>query len=161
MLSLKLEVCSGYFKTFSYTTQRCTSLPQIRVCYARSPLDKQFYFHSQTFRHIQLSSILKKFGNISVLPGCTWKVTSSQLALCGLNFVYSNHKNSPIPVAARSKAWVCSRSLDGIAGSNPAGGMDFFVSCECLCCQVEGSATGRSLIKRSHTEYGVSECDRE
>ena len=26
----------------------------------------------------------------------------------------------PIPVAERSKAWVCSRSLAGIAGSNPA-----------------------------------------
>jgi len=30
----------------------------------------------------------------------------------------------PIPVAARSKAWVCGRSLAGIAGSNPVGGMD-------------------------------------
>ena len=30
---------------------------------------------------------------------------------------------NPIPVAARSKAWVCGRSLAGIAGSNPAGGM--------------------------------------
>ena len=29
-----------------------------------------------------------------------------------------------IPVAARSKAPVCGRSLTGIAGSNPAGGMD-------------------------------------
>ena len=30
----------------------------------------------------------------------------------------------PIPVAARSKAWVCGRSLAGIVGSIPAGGMD-------------------------------------
>ena len=30
----------------------------------------------------------------------------------------------PVPVAAWSKAWVCGRSLDGIAGSNPARGMD-------------------------------------
>jgi hypothetical protein len=29
----------------------------------------------------------------------------------------------PIPVAARSKAWVCGRSLAGIVGSNPAGNM--------------------------------------
>ena len=29
-----------------------------------------------------------------------------------------------IPVAAWSKAWVCSCSLTGNAGSNPAGGMD-------------------------------------
>jgi hypothetical protein len=30
----------------------------------------------------------------------------------------------PIPVAARSKAWVCGRLLAGIVGSNPAYGMD-------------------------------------
>jgi hypothetical protein len=30
----------------------------------------------------------------------------------------------PILVAAWSKAWVCGRSLAGIAGSNTAGGMD-------------------------------------
>jgi len=30
----------------------------------------------------------------------------------------------PIPVAERSKAWVCGRSLAGIVGSNTAGGMD-------------------------------------
>jgi hypothetical protein len=28
-----------------------------------------------------------------------------------------------------------------------------------LCCQVEVSATGRSLVRRSPTECGVSECD--
>jgi hypothetical protein len=26
------------------------------------------------------------------------------------------------------------------------------------CCQVEGSATGRSIVKRSSIECGVSEC---
>jgi hypothetical protein len=30
----------------------------------------------------------------------------------------------PTPVAARSMAWVCGRSLAGILGSNPAGDMD-------------------------------------
>jgi hypothetical protein len=29
----------------------------------------------------------------------------------------------PVPVAARSKAWACGRSLVGIEGLNPAGGM--------------------------------------
>ena len=33
----------------------------------------------------------------------------------------------PIPVAVRSKAWVCGRSLTGIAGSNPDGGMDVYL----------------------------------
>ena len=44
----------------------------------------------------------------------------------------------PIPVAARSKALVCGRSLSGIVGSNPAGPWMFF-SCEC--CQIEVSAS--------------------
>jgi hypothetical protein len=35
----------------------------------------------------------------------------------------------PIPVAARSKAWVCGRSLAGIAGLNPT--EDMTTSCEC------------------------------
>ena len=30
-----------------------------------------------------------------------------------------------------------------------------------LCCLVEVSATGRSLVQRSLTECGVSECNRE
>ena len=30
-----------------------------------------------------------------------------------------------------------------------------------VCCQVEVSATGWSLVQRSLTECGVSECDRE
>jgi hypothetical protein len=36
----------------------------------------------------------------------------------------------PIPVTARSKAWVCRHSLAGIVGSNPTGGMDV---CLLLC----------------------------
>jgi len=30
----------------------------------------------------------------------------------------------PISMAVRSKAWVCGRSLAGITGSNPSGGMN-------------------------------------
>jgi hypothetical protein len=36
----------------------------------------------------------------------------------------------PIPVAARAKAWVCSRSRAGVAGSIPARAW-MFVSCGC------------------------------
>jgi hypothetical protein len=62
----------------------------------------------------------------------------------------------PIPVAARSKAWVYGHSLTGIVGSNPYGGMDV-CPLWVLCCQVEVSATGWSLVQRSPTECGVSE----
>jgi hypothetical protein len=57
-------------------------------------------------------------------------------------------------VAPRSKAWVCGRSLGGIAGANTFGVV--FVPCEFVLCQVEVTATGRSLVQRSPTE-----CDRE
>ena len=36
--------------------------------------------------------------------------------------INGNRLDWPIPVAARSKAWVYSRSLAGIVGSNPVGG---------------------------------------
>jgi len=61
----------------------------------------------------------------------------------------------PIPVPARSKAWVCGRSFFGISDSNPAGGMDF------VSCQVEVTASGLSLAQRSSTECGVFECNCE
>ena len=63
-------------------------------------------------------------------------------------------------MATRSKAWVCARSPAGIAGSNPAGSMDVF-HVGVRCCQVEVSASCRSLAQRSPAKCDVSECDRE
>ena len=40
----------------------------------------------------------------------------------------------PISVAARSKASICGRSLAGIAGLSPSGGIDIFIV---LCCTVK------------------------
>jgi hypothetical protein len=40
------------------------------------------------------------------------------------SFIISLRFQRPIPVAAPFKAWDWDRSLDGIAGSNPAGSMD-------------------------------------
>jgi hypothetical protein len=53
------------------------------------------------------------------------------------------------------------RSLAGIAASNSAGGMSVCLSLVIVvvCCQVEVSATDRSLVQRSPTESGVPECD--
>jgi len=63
-------------------------------------------------------------------------------------------------LAERSEAWICGRSLAGIAGSNPTGIMDVCLLWV-LCCQVEVSATGWSPVQRSSTVCGASECDRE
>ena len=63
-------------------------------------------------------------------------------------------------MAAPLKAYVCGHSFVGIAGLNPAGVVHLsFVSV--VCCQVEVSATVRSLVQSSPRECGVSECDRE
>jgi hypothetical protein len=35
-----------------------------------------------------------------------------------------------------------------------------FVSLQCLCCHVEVSATGRSLVQRSPTDCCVFQCDQ-
>jgi len=70
-----------------------------------------------------------------------------------------NSECMPIPVAEQSKAWVCGRSLAGIVGSNPTGGHGCLLFV--VCCQLEVSVSGWSLVQRSPTECGVSECDRE
>ena len=61
----------------------------------------------------------------------------------------------PVPVASRSKEWICGRSLSGIAVLNPAWGMDVRVLC------VVGQRSlcwTRKIVQRSLTECGVSEC---
>ena len=57
-----------------------------------------------------------------------------------------------IPVAARSKAWVCGRSLAGILGSNPPRGYGFLSLLSVVCCQVEVFASGWSLVQGSPTK---------
>ena len=64
----------------------------------------------------------------------------------------------PILMAARSKAWVCGRSLAGIVGLKPAGCVDVLSLISVVCCQVLVSALGWSLVQRSPTEFDVSEC---
>jgi hypothetical protein len=59
-----------------------------------------------------------------------------------------------IPEAARSKAWVCGRSVAVNAGPNPAGAWVSVLSA--VRCQVEVSGTGRYLVQRSPTECAVS-----
>ena len=52
-------------------------------------------------------------------------------------------------MAARSEAWVCGRSLAGIAVSNPAESMDVCLLRVLCVVKVEVSGAGRSIIQRS------------
>jgi hypothetical protein len=61
-------------------------------------------------------------------------------------------------MATRSKMWVWGLLLAGIAGSK-IGCMDICILLGfCVCCQVEISATGRSLVQRRPTLSDASEC---
>ena len=60
-------------------------------------------------------------------------------------------------MASLANTWVCESSLGGIAGSNPAGGMALSLLIVVRC--HEGFfASVCSLVYRSPTECGVSEC---
>ena len=52
---------------------------------------------------------------------------------------------TPVPVAAWSKAWVCSRSPAEIVGSNPTGAWMFVC---CACCVLSGRGLCDELITR-------------
>ena len=56
-----------------------------------------------------------------------------------------------VPVAARSKAWVCGRSLAEIAGSNPTGGYGCLSVESVVCCAGRGLCDG--LITRPEETY--------
>ena len=77
-----------------------------------------------------------------------------------LGFIFLNQIELPVPVTARSKAWVYGRSPVEIAGSNPTGGMD--VCCEC--CVLSGRGLCDGLITRPEESYRlccVVVCDLE
>jgi hypothetical protein len=90
---------------------------------------------------------------------------SSNIYFCSCYCCHSLHHRHhhwpPIPVAAQSKAWAFGRALLEIVVSNPASGVDVCLLWVFVCCQVEVSVTGRSLVQRSPIECGVSECDLE
>jgi len=70
---------------------------------------------------------------------------------------YSNTYTAlvPTPGAALSKAWVCGRPFAGIAGSTSAGSIDVLSVVSVVCCQVQVSATGRSLVQRRQPSVPV------
>ena len=62
----------------------------------------------------------------------------------------------PVPVAARSKAWVYGRSSTEILGSNPTGGMD--VCFECCVLSGRGLCDWLITLQRTPTDRGASLC---
>ena len=63
-------------------------------------------------------------------------------------------------MSACANAWVCGIPLAGIADSNPARCMDDLSLVSVVYCDVEASASSRSLVQGLPTDCGVSECDQ-
>ena len=60
-----------------------------------------------------------------------------------VQFNSNNGQIRPVPVATRSKAWVCDRSPAEIVGSEShPGGLGCLSVVSAVCCQVDVSATG-------------------
>ena len=81
---------------------------------------------------------------------------------CPTNYVLSTAQlmtqvmcDRPIPLAARSKVWVCDCSLAEIAGSNPTAA---WVSVPCRCCVLPGRGLCDGLITRPEEFYRVCVC---
>jgi len=75
--------------------------------------------------------------------------------------IFGAEGRRPVPVAARSKAWVCGRSPAEILVSNPTGGMDV---CRFECCVLSGRGLCGELITRPEESYRlwcVVVCDLE
>jgi hypothetical protein len=72
------------------------------------------------------------------------------LSASHLRFVIcGNGPELPTPVAEGSKVKVCSLSIAGIAGSNPADAIEVRLLCLLYVMYIVASVTSRSLIQRS------------
>jgi hypothetical protein len=85
------------------------------------------------------------------------KEPNSRVTCCSKTPVKSSTlqmTSNRMPVAARSKAWVCGRSRAEITGSNLASGMN--VTCECRV--FSGRGLCDELINRPEESYRVFLC---
>jgi hypothetical protein len=65
---------------------------------------------------------------------------------------------TPIPVAVRSKAYVCGRLVAGVAVSIPARGLDVCLLCLYVVLSCVGRGLCDELITRPEESYRVSVC---
>jgi hypothetical protein len=109
-------------------------------------------FHRRS--HLRLSVHLNYIKIIIKFPGLVFVSQRTQQFT-----LYLRVLKADISGRARRCGSAATRLL-GLRVRNPPG-VWVYVLCKCLCCQVEVSATGWSLVQRSPTGRGVSECDCE
>jgi hypothetical protein len=109
--------------------------------YVTEILKLVFFLHWRRYRQ-----------SISSITATPLKRKWYQIPQCHIHEIHLRQCAMPIPTAARSKEWVRSRSLAGIAGSNPTGMYWCLSLVNVVFYQVDFSATGWSLVQRSPTE---------
>ena len=99
----------------------------------------KFYWSSQHKLHV--SVLLTILGHLNT----NFKTQNkTYIFVCGLtNCTSHNNLCLPVPVAARSKAWVCDRWVAGTVGSNPTDDMDdCFLWVLCIVRRADHSSRG-------------------
>ena len=92
----------------------------------------------------------------STVEGLSSVVDASQeISLSDLPKLDCGSWSEPIPMAARSNAWVCGPLACWDCGFESRLGHDRLFLVSVVCCQVEVSATGRSLVQWAPTECGA------
>ena len=152
-------MASSSFLFFSYQNDARSNKHQISFLYSQQPYNfsgsKPDGFHPQL-------PIICIYHHFSIRLSFMWVVSRDvfgagfQLNVCESHLSHACYIPLPtdtpldlvtlVPVAVRSKTWVCGRSLAGFVGSKPLEGMDVsFVNV--VCCQVYVTAKGRSVVR--------------
>jgi len=119
---------------------------------------------TQTF-HRCFSPAAAWFSSPASQHGATYTVDLSGESISlrlAVDFFTCTVHNRPVPVAARSKTWVCGRSPDETVGSNPTGGVD--VCLLWVLCVLSGRGLCDELItlpEESYRLWCVVVCDLE
>jgi len=111
---------------------------------------------SSMLQRMEFYTVIETTSNIGTIVSLqqgTYSHDYSSQVLCSfwrrilvIRITKTTSYNVLIPVAARSKVWVCGRSLTGIMVSNPAGGE---------CCVLSGRGRFYGLITRPEQSYRV------
>jgi hypothetical protein len=140
--------------------------------YMRSVVDRNLYLTSR----MSISPYVLKLGrwfveSTAIRVWTAWRLTHtaafhaevlvSTVHAVGLMVILlASNDRKPVPVVARSKAWICGRSTAGVVGSNTTGSMN---DC-CECCVLSGRGLCDKLITRPEESYRVrcvAVCDLE
>ena len=108
-------------------------------CAHRVHIQVSYHNERQLFPYIRLADLC-----VCVCVCVVWSLS---------DFIYRiGTKFLPVPVAARSKAYVCGRSPAEIVDSNPTGGGAWMSVC-CECCVLSGRGLYDELITCSEESY--------